>query len=706
MKRLLYLAVLFSSMASANQIPLSQTAATELHSAQVLQLQMPEPVTKKAQQAKTLPFIQPQPLQIARASLINDELSSLAKWHTINNQSYLRLTINAPDAEHLNLGFTKVSLPESATLYILDAQTHQLLHSFTANDIHNQSIWTPIVQNQHLTLEVNVLSSEQQQVKLQLQQVGQGIVSFNKNSLTKSGSCNIDTVCTEGDGWRDIIRSVAKYSITTTEGTFVCTGTLLNNDNQDQRPLFLSAAHCFVSETTVDSMVFYWNFETTVCNGIADGDQTQTQTGAKFLSRADDLTNLSDYSLIELSQRPANNHQVYYSAWNAQPGPATDVVTIHHPAGDEKRISLDHDPLTITDYTNPDENLDGHYYRIDAWDTGTTEGGSSGAGLWSQSKELIGTLSGGTASCTDPTNPDWYGRMSSHWQFPNHDGVQIETYLAPNTQQLSESGFEPCDAPTLALSTSTATPQINEQFSFMAQTTGGTAPYQYNWDFDQDGNVDSTDEDPTHTYSTTGLQKAALTVIDANQCRSSARIEVTVPNSGELFISAGQLPTNYTKPTDAAGSWIATTNTASEGDFSLRSQITYGSSTSSIETTETFAAGTLSFDYRVSSEVGFDFFKFYIDGVEQLSADGEVDWTTTTHALSAGSHTLRFSYIKDESLSSGSDTAWIDNLIYTETPAPPTPTPTPTPTPSGGGGSPSIFMLGLLLVAYRVRKIA
>lgn len=33
--------------------------------------------------------------------------------------------------------------------------------------------------------------------------------------------------------------------------------------------------------------------------------------------------------------------------------------------------------------------------RVIDWDQGTTEGGSSGSGLWNQSKRLVGQLHGG-----------------------------------------------------------------------------------------------------------------------------------------------------------------------------------------------------------------------------------------------------------------------------------------------------------------------
>ena len=76
-----------------------------------------------------------------------------------------------------------------------------------------------------------------------------------------------------------------------------------------------------------------------------------------------------------------------------------------------------------------------------------------------------------------------------------------------------------------------------------------------------------------------------------------------------------------------------------------------------------FSAGNVSFAYQVSSEPGFDFLKFYIDGVEKLSVSGQVTWQTTSFPITAGMHVLKWAYIKDESVGGGRDTAWIDSVV-------------------------------------------
>ncbi len=73
-------------------------------------------------------------------------------------------------------------------------------------------------------------------------------------------------------------------------------------------------------------------------------------------------------------------------------------------------------------------------------------------------------------------------------------------------------------------------------------------------------------------------------------------------------------------------------------------------------------AESLRFWYKVSSESGWDFFNFYIDGSRKLHVSGSGGWTEYFTTLTPGSHTLQWEYTKDGSMSSGSDTAWIDEV--------------------------------------------
>ena len=79
----------------------------------------------------------------------------------------------------------------------------------------------------------------------------------------------------------------------------------------------------------------------------------------------------------------------------------------------------------------------------------------------------------------------------------------------------------------------------------------------YAWDFDGNGTTDSTAEDPTHTYTATGVYVAKLTVTDSNGLTGSANTTITVGNTaptvtvnvpveGGLFAFGNNIPYTVT----------------------------------------------------------------------------------------------------------------------------------------------------------------
>lgn len=111
--------------------------------------------------------------------------------------------------------------------------------------------------------------------------------------------------------------------------------------------------------------------------------------------------------------------------------------------------------------------------------------------------------------------------------------------------------------------------------------------------------------------------------------------------------------------------WVIDSDVAYEGQYSARSARSLGSRGSSSMTINytTEYADSVRFFAKVSSEADCDIFTFSIDGTEQLSLSGEVDWTRYAFPLPAGSHTFVFKYQKDWWGTSGSDAAWVDNIM-------------------------------------------
>ena len=100
---------------------------------------------------------------------------------------------------------------------------------------------------------------------------------------------------------------------------------------------------------------------------------------------------------------------------------------------------------------------------------------------------------------------------------------------------------------------------------------------------------------------------------------------------------------------DGTGSWWSGyTNTNS--DLSITLNVT--------------EASPISYFRKVSSESGYDFFSFAIDGTTMEELSGEVGWAQSSFDVTPGTHTFRFRYSKDYSNANGDDCAWIDNIIF------------------------------------------
>jgi len=112
--------------------------------------------------------------------------------------------------------------------------------------------------------------------------------------------------------------------------------------------------------------------------------------------------------------------------------------------------------------------------------------------------------------------------------------------------------------------------------------------------------------------------------------------------------------------------WIITTENPYDGTYCAKSGDIADNQTSEMEITQNLSsAGDISFARKVSSEGSYDYLKFYIDGTLQDQWSGEVAWSEVNFAVStAGIHTFKWVYYKDQGVANGSDCAWVDYIIF------------------------------------------
>lgn len=342
-------------------------------------------------------------------------------WTEQNGNMVWQHRVTAPNSVSLNFGFTKFQLSPNARLEIRSADFTSSIRPFTAEDNnYAQELWTPVIMSDDVMIELVVPANEVSQVKLELGVVGQGFRTFAQKTQ-KAGSCNVDVACTESAGWENEISSVAVIS---RGGSTFCTGFMVNNTAGDRTPYFMTADHCGLNAANTPSLVTYWNYQTSKCGGARDGRLTDFNTGAVFLAGS----KKSDFTLVKLNQAPRSEWNVSFAGWDRSGTDAAQAVAIHHPSTDEKSISFENDPTTITSYLGTAVPGDGTHVRVEDWDVGTTEPGSSGSPLFDQDHRVIGQLHGGYASCTSQTS-DYYGRIFTSWEGDGRVGTRLKDHL-------------------------------------------------------------------------------------------------------------------------------------------------------------------------------------------------------------------------------------------------------------------------------------
>jgi hypothetical protein len=152
-------------------------------------------------------------------------------------------------------------------------------------------------------------------------------------------------------------------------------------------------------------------------------------------------------------------------------------------------------------------------------------------------------------------------------------------------------------------------------------------------------------------------------VYGGSDCGWIDKLEITDPIADPIAEAVDNGSLTFTKSGDA--DWYRVTDEYHYGGDSARSGAIGNNSSTTIETSVTVgSAQSVKFYWKVSSEDGYDFLKFYVDGVEKTQIAGEVDWTQVAVNISAGTHTLKWSYIKDPYVYDGSDCGWIDKLEF------------------------------------------
>ncbi len=374
--------------------------------------------------------------------------SNSGNWIELaNGDKIWFLEVTCQNALTINLTFDKTILPEGNELYVFNKEKDFILGKFTANHLYEGQLGTELIPGNTAIVEYYVKKgSPKGHVEVSIVTHGyRTAVEFSQKAFGSSGACNRNVNCPEGAAWTFERNSVVML-VSGSSG--FCTGALVNNTLNDGKPYVLTADHCYSNPAT---WIFRFNWQSADCNNPASAPTFQSLSGAVLRSRA----TASDFCLVEITGGLQGNtvptsYSPYFSGWDNSGNTPASGTGIHHPSGDIKKISFENNPLISTTFGSCPANS---HWGVTTWDSGVTEGGSSGSPLYDQNHRIIGQLHGGASACGASSLSDEYGKVSVSWEpAGSTSATQLKYWLDPaNSGAQFIDGYDPTNATPVAV---------------------------------------------------------------------------------------------------------------------------------------------------------------------------------------------------------------------------------------------------------------
>lgn len=442
-----------------------------------------------------------------------------------SGQDIQLLAIQAPNAIATMLYYDEFYIPDGGRLFIYNADKTSVLGAYTGStNPLGKEFATELLPGDEFVMEYVFTSGNN---KAEPPRIRIGGVMYGYNYLDRyktgslrvgykdSGACEVNVNCPEGDTWQNHKKGVARIITRIGNGSYYCTGSLVNNTSGNVIPYFLTAYHCFnVSQSATASystMLFYFHYEMSGCETVGSEPASQTMTGAQLLAESD-INGGSDGALLRLTQNIPESYDVFYNGWDNSSNAPLSGTGIHHPSGDVKKISTYTNRATSATWygDNNSEGASGAHWKVIFSPTanghGVTEGGSSGSPLFNTEGLIVGTLSGGSSECDNPYGINLYGKMWYHW---DKSSQKMKQYLDPANTGVTNIKGRFNSAVNADFRTDRQSAYTGESISYRNTSYGGS---QWAWSFPGGQPALSTEEHPTVLYNTAGNYEAVLTI--------------------------------------------------------------------------------------------------------------------------------------------------------------------------------------------------
>lgn len=365
---------------------------------------------------------QKQPMAFANANHVHFDATNSGTLNVFDDGTVLwTLGIASERAENMNVLMSNVKLSEGEAIYVYGVGGADV-QRYTKPNVRNQ-IQTFPIDGDSIVIEYQGRGGKLPQMNVDVVNCGflplGGADGYNK----ASGSCEVDASCNPMVA--RIKQSVCKLVV---NGRMLGSGVLINNTSGDKKPYIITAAHCF-SGCKFESCLAQFNYERVACSDAPFDNTVKLEADSMLCFFPE-----RDVALLRLSSAPPASAMAYLSGWDLTEAPQGNIYCVHHPSGDYRKVSVA--AGVMADTYNLDKSVSGApfdaecHWHVSRWLSGTTEGGSSGSGLWSSDGYLIGNLTGGRANCVSPVD-DYFYRLNSSWDYSNDTYRSLAEALDP-----------------------------------------------------------------------------------------------------------------------------------------------------------------------------------------------------------------------------------------------------------------------------------
>jgi len=227
----------------------------------------------------------------------------------------------------------------------------------------------------------------------------------------------------------DILDELETYNSSTCQivfsDSYTCSGVLINNTQDQGRPLILTAAHCVEDEEDLNSIVVVFG-RRKLLQDQPYGGLRWSSNGASLLSSSQEI----DFALLELKSDIPIWVSPIFLGWQKTITQPALISSIHSPDSEDAQYAFSMTAPSLATFGGLYGAVPLGHWMVDEWSQGKTALGSSGAPLLNAEYEIIGGFSGST-EWTDHKS-DYYFRFDLAYDHSRDSKKQLKAWLDPN----------------------------------------------------------------------------------------------------------------------------------------------------------------------------------------------------------------------------------------------------------------------------------